>query len=70
MDEFLWDGEYESKDTIDPDVNADLAASFLEVTSSASSSSKSPPSGLLFAPAARSRFVVFDDPSKISLIRP
>ena len=30
MDEFLWDGEYEAKE-IDPDVNADLAASFLEV---------------------------------------
>ena len=29
MDEFLWDGEYEAKE-IDPDVNADLAASFLE----------------------------------------
>merc|ERR1719482_2025092 len=31
VDEFLWDGDYEAKDTIDPDVNADLAASFLEV---------------------------------------
>merc|ERR1719163_2609364 len=31
VDEFLWDGEYEAKDPIDPDVNADLAASFLEV---------------------------------------
>jgi len=30
VDEFLWDGEYEAKE-IDPDVNADLAASFLEV---------------------------------------
>jgi hypothetical protein len=30
MDEFLWDNEYEAKE-IDPDVNADLAASFLEV---------------------------------------
>ena len=30
VDEFLWD-EYEAKDPIDPDVNADLAASFLEV---------------------------------------
>jgi len=31
VDEFPWDGEYEAKEAIDPDVNADLAASFLEV---------------------------------------
>jgi hypothetical protein len=30
VDEFPWDGEYEAKE-IDPEVNADLAASFLEV---------------------------------------
>jgi hypothetical protein len=31
LDEFNWDGEYEAKTEIDPEVNADLAASFLEV---------------------------------------